>query len=59
MELMTTAQLRDTTVSIVTDFCDPALDNLAVSLDHLTLCFCDSDKQLAADGDVGGTPLAA
>lgn len=59
------AQLRDIPVTIVTDFCDPALDKLTASLDHLrnlslTRSFCDADKRLAvADERANGDPLAA
>jgi hypothetical protein len=55
---MMTAQLRNIPVTIATDLCDPALDDLAASLDHLTRSFCDTDKcQTAADE--GGVQLAA
>ena len=55
-----TAQLRDIPVTIATDFCDPALDNLAASLDHLTRCFCDADRRLpVANEGTSGAPLAA
>jgi hypothetical protein len=40
----------------VNDFRDPALDNLAASLDHLTRCFCDADERLTADEGIGGAP---
>jgi len=44
------------TDSTVNDFRDPALDNLAASLDHLTRCFCDADERLKADEGIGGAP---
>jgi hypothetical protein len=57
---MMTARLRDIPVTTITDLSDPALDNLAASLDHLTRCFCDPDKCLAiADEGKDGAPLAA
>jgi hypothetical protein len=43
----------------VNDFRDPALDNLAASLDHLTRCFCDADERLTADEGIGGAPPLA
>jgi len=53
---LTTVRLRDIPVTIGADFCDPALDNLTASLDHLTRCFCGADKCLtiAAEDTNGG-----
>jgi hypothetical protein len=62
---MMIAQHCDIPVTIVTDFCDPALDKLTASLDHLrnlsrTRSYCDADKRLAvADQSTNGDPLAA
>jgi len=57
--------MTDIPVTIVTDFCDPALDKLTASIDHLrklsvTPSLCDADKRLpAADEGTNGAPLAA
>jgi hypothetical protein len=56
---LTTVRLRDIPVTIAADFCDPALDNLTASLDHLARCFCGADKCLTmADEDTNGGRLS-